>query len=151
MRTALLVSLVCLAACNNPQTSAPPEPVDPPLCWATPSESQSSTPAPSASLLGFASIDRHMISKPIRENMKAIKCCYELGLQRDPDLHGRVVVTFDIEADGRVGEIEITEDTLDDPIVARCVAEVGKRLWSWPDHPGAGTVRISYPFLFSRP
>jgi TonB family protein len=160
MRTkALLVSLVCLSACDRSQATKPPsEPVNSrPGCerldygWATLSEPTPSASTPSFALLGFTSIDKDMIRRPILENRWATECCYELALQRDPDLEGRLVVQFEIEADGRVGAIEVVDDTLADPLLGRCVIEVGKRLWSFPRPIGGGTITIHYPFVFIRP
>lgn len=61
-----------------------------------------------------------------------------------------MALRFDIGPDGRASAFEVVEDTLDDPCVARCVIEVGKRLWSWP-RVGSGTITITYPFLFDAP
>jgi hypothetical protein len=159
MRTnTLLVSLVCLAACHPPAYVPPPEPVGPGAScegigygWATSREPKPSAPASSLALLGFASIDKDIIRRVILEHRWATDCCYELGLQRDPNLDGRLSIRFVIEADGSIGEIEVVDDTLEDPIVGHCVVEVGKRLWRWPPRPGGGTITIHYPFLFSRP
>lgn len=92
-----------------------------------------------------------MIRRPILENTWAIERCYQLALEHDPSLSGRLAVRFVIDADGRVGAIEVVDDTLRDPCLGRCVIEVGKRLWSWPRPYGGGTITITYPFLFSRP
>lgn len=158
MRTnPLLVSLVCLGACSRPQVL---EPVDPrPWCeridydWATPTPSVSkpSATAPSVALLGFTSIDKNMIRRPILENAWATERCHQLALEHNPYVYGRLAVRFVIDPDGRVGEIEVVDDTLADPCVGRCVIEVGKQLWTWPRRDGAGTITINYPFLFSRP
>jgi hypothetical protein len=158
MRTnALFIFLVCLGACSRQQAHVPPpEPVDArPWCeridydWATPNGLQPSTSTPSVALLGFASIDKNMIRQPIRENMWATERCYQLALEHNPNLSGRITVRFEIGGDGSVGAIEVVDDTLADPCVGRCVIEVGKRLWSWPRIRGAGTIVIHYPFLFA--
>jgi hypothetical protein len=156
MRTnALLVSLVCLAACNYPWTATPPEPVDSrPWCeridygWATPSESEPSEPAPSAALLGFTSIDRAWLREPILESRWATRRCYQLALELDPNLRGRLVVSFVIHPDGHMTAIEVLDDTLADPCVGHCVVEVGKRLWSFSPTHATGTTTVHYPFLF---
>jgi hypothetical protein len=161
MRTnALLVSLACLGACTPPPPPPPAEPVDPrPWCertdygWAVPNESEPepSPPTPSTALLGFASIDKDIIRRVIRENQWATERCYQLALEHDPYLQGRVTVMFVIEDDGHIGVIEVVEDTLDDPCVGRCVMAVGKQLWRWPSRSEGSTITIHYPFLFQPP
>jgi TonB family protein len=157
MRSPLLISLVCLGACHPRAYVPPSEPVDPrPWCeridydWVTPREPKPSAPPPSVALLGFASIDKDIIRRVIIANKWATERCYELALEHDPNLEGRVVVSFVIDADGTIGAVEVVDDTLEDPCVGRCVVEVGKRLWHWPPR-GSGTITITYPFLFTRP
>ncbi|HVI01240.1 MAG TPA: AgmX/PglI C-terminal domain-containing protein [Enhygromyxa sp.] len=157
MRT---ISASFLIACIGCRAAAPvePEPVDDrPWCeqdgheWATPAAHESIAepePTPATALLGFASIDREMIRRPIREHMWAIEECYAMALVYDPHVIGRLSVRFVIELDGRVSEIEVVDDTLRDPCVGRCVIAAGKQHWSWPPRQAGGQITIHYPFLF---
>jgi hypothetical protein len=157
MRTISALFLVTCLGCRA-AAPEPPEPVDHrPWCeqegheWAAPPEA-APEPAPEPELaiamLGFASIDKSMIRRVIEEHRGAIDQCYALALRYDPNLEGRLSVRFVIEPDGRVGEIDLADDTLTDPCVGRCVIAAGKQLWQFPRIPGAGTITINYPFNF---
>jgi TonB family protein len=156
MRTMFALSLACLSC--RAATPEAPEPIDTrPWCeqeghdWATLAEPELiPEPAPATGVLGFASIDKDLIRRVIREHMWAVEECYELALVHDPNLIGRVSVRFVIEADGHVGAMEVVEETVGDPCLGRCVMAVGKQHWVWPPYPNGATVTITYPFLFSR-
>lgn len=147
-----------LITCMGCRAAAPvqPEPVDVrSWCeqdgheWAlTAAPEPTHEPEPATAVLGFASIDKELIRRPIREHMWAIEECYELALERDPNVKGRLSVRFVIEADGHVGEIEVVDDEVTDPCVGRCVIAVGKKHWIWPPRPGGGQITINYPFSF---
>jgi hypothetical protein len=80
------------------------------------------------------------------------KDCYERALTKNPKLAGRLVVSFTIVGDRRVGgvvdsaEIDDSSD-LGDPEVSECVKESMMSVAF--DAPPEGRVTVTYPIVFS--
>jgi len=75
--------------------------------------------------------------------------CYEVGLARDPHLHGRVEIRFDIDPKGAVTHARISNNELPDCDVARCVRDA-MRLVQFPP-PEGGSVTVVYPIMLEPP
>lgn len=95
------------------------------------------------------SCERDVIGKVIGKNARQVLACYEAALTRSPDLAGKLAVRFTIEPTGRVGDLEITESTLDSPDVERCVENRIKR-WRFPEPKGGGLCIVNYPWVFQQ-
>ncbi len=106
------------------------------------------TPPHSAPPKGM--LDKETIQDGIRAVTPFIKACFEEGLKRDPSLAGRVVVSFDIEAEegeGRITRGEVKEAETQSLFFEACVLrEVAKAEFEAPR--GGGKVSVTYPFLF---
>jgi hypothetical protein len=89
------------------------------------------------------SLPRAVLREAIRGRMGDVQRCYQQGLAIDRNLAGRVTVAFVLDAQGAVTETAVTEDGLDRPQVAQCIADVARR-WTFPA-PG-GVMRFEYPF-----
>jgi hypothetical protein len=59
----------------------------------------------------------------VRDNAQRLRACYEHGLQADPRLAGRVMVSFSIDARGAVEDVESQSDTLPGDVTS-CVTTV---------------------------
>lgn len=88
-------------------------------------------------------IDRTALKRVIQRNSDQIRNCYELALQKDPSLRGKVVVVFTIDKDGTVPDAKA--DGVDDGL-DRCL-ETRFKTWQFPK--GPAPVRISYPIVFT--
>ena len=93
-------------------------------------------------------LDREIIQRVIRENRRGVVACYNAELQRDPDLEGRVVVSFVIAPSGAVAGATIRESTLGSSAVEDCVARRFRQM-RFPEPRGGGTVNVNYPFTFA--
>jgi hypothetical protein len=96
-------------------------------------------------------LDKETIRQGIRSVMPGIKTCYEQGLERDPQLRGKVVVKFIIrtkDGKGRVDEAEIDPEAGDfnAPLVEQCILNTLATV-EFPAPQGNGEVRVSYPFM----
>ncbi len=69
-------------------------------------------------------------------------------LQRNPDLSGRIVVTFTIDPQGNVARASISETDLDNSEVEDCVATRFRR-FVFPAPTTPGLVHVNYPFVFT--
>lgn len=92
-------------------------------------------------------LDRDVIADVIRRNLGQIRYCYERQLSSNPELYGKLLVKFTINAGGLVMEPKIDSTTLKSAMVEGCVL---RRLagWKFPLPKGGTQVRVSYPFLF---
>jgi outer membrane biosynthesis protein TonB len=87
------------------------------------------------------------VAKVIHSHMNEIRYCYESAIMRDPNLAGKLLVDFKINASGIVPNAGIGEATLKDPQVTQCL--LGKlRSWKFPNPRGGVIVAVSYPFIF---
>lgn len=93
-------------------------------------------------------LSRELVQRTIRRNLNQVRFCYEQGLQRRPDLEGRVSVRFMIGADGRVASASIADSsgTLDS--VGQCAADSVRR---WTFASSDGPTLVTYPFVFQSP
>ncbi|MBX7082841.1 MAG: TonB family protein [Nannocystaceae bacterium] len=92
-------------------------------------------------------IDRNVIRQVVRKHIGEIRECYNEGLLRKPELRGRVSVSFVIDGRGDASDATLVDSTLGDATVEACIVRAVDR-WKFPaPPPGAGTVKITYPFL----
>ncbi|MEQ1877255.1 MAG: AgmX/PglI C-terminal domain-containing protein, partial [Bdellovibrionia bacterium] len=92
-------------------------------------------------------IDKEGIRRVIIANQRQIKDCYERGLNRDPSLHGKVVLEWEIGDRGRVLSAKVKSSTLGSPVVEQCM--VGRlKTWIFPEPPNDQVAVVAYPFVF---
>lgn len=94
-------------------------------------------------------IDREAIRRVIRENIRAIRTCYERELQRKPDLYGKIALGWIIAEKGRVTKTWVVSNSLGSDEVAQCILSRLKT-WTFPEPPADVEAEVkSYPFVFS--
>jgi hypothetical protein len=92
------------------------------------------------------SLDKEIIRRIIRRHINEVKYCYQVELQANPNLYGRVVVQFTIAATGQVVVSKVQSSTLNNGKVETCIAQAVRR-WLFPKPKGGGIVIVSYPFV----
>lgn len=93
-------------------------------------------------------IDKEAVRRVIRANIAQVRACYEEELNKDLSLYGKVVVSWEILAKGRVGRAFVKSSTLKNSNVEKCIVRRLKT-WRFPIPPKGATARIAYPFVFS--
>ena len=92
-------------------------------------------------------LDRADISRVIRQHEAAIRACYESGLSRDPELAGKVAVSFVIDATGNVVRADVADSSMQNAVVESCMLQrIGT--WRFPEPRGGGQVTVHFPWLF---
>lgn len=86
------------------------------------------------------------IRRIVRANYGTYRKCYEAGLGRYAKLEGKVTLRFVIERDGTVSNAVVSDSTLPDCQVARCVRDGFKTL-RFPKPRGGGIVTVQYPIM----
>lgn len=97
--------------------------------------------------ISIGALDTSVIKKVIDANKAQVRYCYEIELQRDQDLEGRVLMNWVIGATGEVVRITVSDSTLRSPRVSDCLSQK-IRQWRFPPPAGGGTVEVNYPFVF---
>jgi len=92
-------------------------------------------------------LSREVINRVIQKHYNEIKYCYEKELTKDPGLYGKVTVLFVIDGTGRVGDALVQQTTMSSEPVESCMINHVRR-WVFPPPQGAGTVQVTYPYVF---
>jgi hypothetical protein len=96
---------------------------------------------------------RQYIREQIREITPLIKECYEMALEENPDLSGKVTVRFSVIGDPELGGLirdsSILEETVGSGALNECIRETMYAVKLDPPKEG-GVLMISYPFMFRK-
>jgi outer membrane biosynthesis protein TonB len=92
-------------------------------------------------------IDREAVRRVIRSILAQIKNCYERQLRVNSQLEGKVVIQFEIGAQGRVDIAKTRSTTLNDTMTEACVAARIKEA-RFPEPPPGSIAVVDYPFVF---
>lgn len=87
------------------------------------------------------------LSDLIRNQNAAVRNCYESQLKRTPWLEGSMDVRFKITHWGRVGKTKVTEQSLTNTRLRRCVVKAIRK-WRFP-YTKKGGVMVELPLLFT--
>lgn len=120
------------------QAEAPARAEDAPI---VPSKVERSS-APKAEVDG--ALDRDVIRRIVRAHIGEVRYCYNEGLEHDPELAGRVVVSFVIGAEGKVTRSSADADFEGD--VPDCIAKAVSG-WLFPRPADGKDVAVKYPFV----
>jgi outer membrane biosynthesis protein TonB len=91
-------------------------------------------------------LDPSSVARKIRARRRAFQACYERELKRNPSLKGKLVLEVTVGENGRVVDIEVTDNALNNA-VANCIK--GKMRSIRFPKPEGGEATFSYPFIFA--
>jgi hypothetical protein len=94
----------------------------------------------------MGSLSMEIIRRVIRSHRDQIKYCYSKELTRFPNLSGKVSVKFTISPKGYVTQSTVSQTTLRNASVERCITQK-IRTWKFPEPKGGGIVIVNYPFI----
>ncbi len=89
--------------------------------------------------------DVSSVKKYVSRKKGQIKACYEEQLKAEPELAGKVEVTWTVMPDGSVSGVSVTSNTTGNSELETCIIRRIKR-WRFPEAPDE--FEISYPFNF---
>ncbi len=92
-------------------------------------------------------LTKEEVGEVIHRHMAEVRYCYEAAMLRQPEVEGKLLISFVIGAPGSVKTAQLKQSTLPDPRLDDCVI---RRLLSWkfPNTKGGIDVAVTYPFLF---
>jgi len=92
--------------------------------------------------------DTQSIKKIMKRYNGRVKSCYERELKGNPDLSGKVTVSFEIETNGKVAAADIADNTTGSSDLEACILKVIRSIRMNP--PPEDVVEVAgYPFIFS--
>jgi TonB family protein len=107
------------------------------------------TPSASFDMSGGGKLDRAVVKKYIRKQLAKIRWCYQKAFQRNPDLEGKLTVSFVISPTGSVMKSKVVKSTLGDKELENCI-ERKIMTWRFPAPQGGGVLKINYPFVLRK-
>lgn len=90
----------------------------------------------------------NFIRLTVRRHINELKNCYELELQKDHGLTGRLAVQFSVMPDGSVRTATVASSTLGNEAVEACVVAAVRR-WQFPGVLDRGEAIVTYPFVLT--
>jgi len=98
-------------------------------------------------------LSKEYIQEAVQETVPLIRECYDMALERNSKLSGRLVATFTIAAEEEVGGIVEragieADDGLKDEGLLECIHETVYTIEFPPPEKG-GVVEVNYPFVFN--
>lgn len=91
--------------------------------------------------------DKAQLAKAMQARAASFRACYESQRMSNPDLKGKLVWKWTINAEGKVQDQNLVEDTLHSAPVAECV---GRGISHIPfAKPEAGICVVQWPFVFA--
>ena len=88
------------------------------------------------------------IRKVISSHMSEIVSCYEDALDSNPDLFGKVVISFDLGETGKVTDSSIVSSEIPNAKFNNCLTSRIKS-WVFPPQAKNKVTTVRYPFFFS--
>ena len=87
----------------------------------------------------------------IRQHLKEFKDCYQNRVKTKSDLaNGKIVLQWDIETDGSVKTVNISQSAVHDEVVENCLMTQLKALKFKALPSGVERTQVRYPFVFYR-
>ncbi|MBM4370676.1 MAG: AgmX/PglI C-terminal domain-containing protein [Deltaproteobacteria bacterium] len=87
------------------------------------------------------------VMSTVTRRAAAIRSCYEVALQLQPDLQGKLTVKWTIDLEGKVQGVQVVGNTIKNQKVESCVMKVIGRMRF--KKPSGGICIIKWPFVFS--
>lgn len=138
--------LALLIACTgHPAPVEPAAETLPPAEAVAPPGGREAATIPYADAEFLGPMDREVFDAVMAEHIGEVKRCYQVGLWRDPELEGRLLVKFVISSSGRVTSSATQSSTLGDEAVEDCIHRAMLGFVS-PEVQGGGIVIVRYPF-----
>jgi len=92
-------------------------------------------------------LSQTQIKSVVDRNLSRIKFCYDSQLRRNPNLAGKMIISFTIVASGRVSAVNLRTVRLKGTEMESCIRQAILS-WRFPAFSG-DPITVDYPFIFS--
>jgi len=106
-------------------------------------------PEASFDMSGGGKLDKGVVKSYIRKQLAKIRWCYQKAFQKNPELEGKVTVSFIISPTGSVMSAKVLNSTVNDADLHSCI-EQKIMTWRFPAPQGGGVVKVNYPFVLRK-
>lgn len=89
--------------------------------------------------------DQKEVARVMNGRAGAVRACYEMHLQRNPELAGRLEVRFTIEEDGTMSGLTVTVNELNQEVAACVIRQISSLKFP---KPAGGVCVIRWPYRF---
>ena len=96
---------------------------------------------------GGAGLTAQQIHAVVKARKADINACYEVELAQHTALRGKLVVSWEIAADGTAQDVRLRSTTLNNATVETCVMRQVAQL-VFPPPSGVKRVQVNFPFHF---
>lgn len=92
---------------------------------------------------------KNMVLSTISANYPELKGCYHQGLKKNSEMKGKVVMTWDLDAEGKVFAADVENSQLKNKSVEECLVKKFSE-WQFPKHAKiqGSNSRMTYTFHF---
>lgn len=91
-------------------------------------------------------LTKDIVHRISRAHISEVVSCYDASLKSEPDLGGRMAVTFQVRADGKVEKAELSGPAAAEEDLTACVAKA-VRAWKLPN-PERGAAKVEFFYEF---
>ncbi len=91
-------------------------------------------------------LGKDLVHRYVRSRLGVLQYCYERGLAKVPTIAGKLVLQFEIAANGTLTSSSVSGSTLGDAEVNDCVSA---RVKSWKFPNSEGTTQVMMPLVFA--
>jgi hypothetical protein len=96
----------------------------------------------------FGDVDKKAVSATISQRMPGLQACYEKALRSNPNLKGKMSYTITINPQGRVTDVDVDADTVNDASVKSCtIAKI--KDWRFPSEGAEDSSEVSFSVSFT--
>ncbi len=97
----------------------------------------------------LGSLSRKSVARVVHKHAASVYRCYERIREGFPSAEGRVMMSWIVNATGRVGQTRVDSDSVGSPGLVRCLRDELRR-WVFPA-PKGGAAQVRYTFSFVNP
>lgn len=92
-------------------------------------------------------IDEAIVQRYVRSKMPQIQWCYQMAVQKNPELQGHMTFQWIITPTGKVEAIQVAQTNMASKELEECI-RLRIATWVFPAPKGGGMARVTYPFVF---
>lgn len=94
----------------------------------------------------IGSLSREEIERVVNAHRSEIALCYQMALQRDPKIYGKIALKWTIVTGGAVTSVSTTDNQTGSKGLEDCMKEAVKR-WTFPSPVGGSQAVVEWPWI----
>lgn len=95
--------------------------------------------------------DQEGVAEVVNDNKSDIQECYEMAMQKDDSLQGKITMAWEVTSGGNARNISVKSGDValrkSETLTTCMIRKI--RLWSFPKAPAGQVANVSFPFILS--